>query len=79
MARTEILIDHHLMYALTSDETGQLFLEVAHGGIAMENLVLPLSREEGSLYKTRGKPVLDELAKSLLRDRKRYADRLLGE
>lgn len=65
------------MYALTSDAEGKLFLEVVHGGMAMENLVLPLSSDEEALYKASGKPALDDLAKKVLRNREGFSERFL--
>jgi len=50
------------MYALTQSEAGHLFLEVVVGGIAMENLVVPLSEEEEAAYRSNGKSELDDLA-----------------
>ena len=65
------------MYALTSDEDGQLYLEVMTGGFAMENLVLPLSPSEEALYQANGKPALDHLAKKILKNRREFSERLI--
>ena len=75
--RAPILVDRNLMYALTQDDRGKLFLEVVVGGIAMENRVLPLSAFEQAEYQSKGKLVLDELAKDVLRDRAKFAGRLI--
>ncbi len=71
------MIDRDLMYALTEDRCGQLFLEVLCGGFAMENVVLPLSQEERAAYESAGKTVLDDLARRVAKDRRRFASRIL--
>jgi hypothetical protein len=50
------------MYALTQSKAGHFFLEVVVGGIAMENLIVPLTEDEEAAYKSNGKSELDNLA-----------------
>ncbi len=76
-ARRELLVNRDLMYALTEDRPGQLFLEVLCGGFAMENVILPLSQEERDAYAKVGKEVLDDLARRVAKERRRFSDRII--
>jgi hypothetical protein len=62
MNRNDVFVDQEHLYALTKDDAGGLYLEVACGGFAMYNLVIPLSQEEVADYQIDGKMSLDKLA-----------------
>lgn len=73
--RREVLVDQDRMYALTKTRDGRLYLEVVIGGIAMENLVLPLDEEEMARYTEEGKTFLDGLAAKIARAPSGYRPR----
>lgn len=75
--RNEIFVDQDKMYALTSDDTGQLYLEVVCGGVAMENVVVALNSEEKQRYQSSGKDFLDEMAVRIQHSREQYAGRIV--
>jgi len=76
--RVEIYVDQEKMYALTTDSKGRHFLEVACGGIAVENVVLPLTAEEFQRYNKEGKDFLGHLAGEVRADRTKYSGRIIG-
>lgn len=73
--RNEIFVDQDKMYALTIDETGQLYLEVVCGGVAMENVVVALISEEKRRYQSSGKDFLGEMAVRIRHSREQFAGR----
>jgi hypothetical protein len=77
MDRKELIVDQQHMYALTVDKDGQCYLEVVCGGIAMENMVLPLNREEMESYNLKGKSFLDELSWEICKYKKKFENRFV--
>ena len=75
--RRELLVDRRRMYALTAD-SANMYLEVAFGGIAMENVVVRLTEEEIGAYRQHGKEYLDELAHRIATSRGEYTDRTVN-
>lgn len=79
MSRKEIIIDQEHMYALTMDDENKYFLEVVCGGIAMENIVLPLTTDEIEKYKLKGKSFLDQLSWEVCKKIEKYENRIIYE
>ena len=77
MNRKEIFVDKDQMYALTVDKKGKYYIEVVCGGMAMENLVIPLNDEEIENYQLRGKSFLDDLSWDICKNRKKYEIRII--
>lgn len=76
MKRIELLVDQQKMFALTQDPDGSLFLEVATGGFAMENLVIRLTEEESRKYREEGRAYLNELAYEVQKNTSRFRGRM---
>ena len=75
--RQEVLIDHDRQYVLTADAAGQLYLAVCSGGIAVETVVLALSKSERDQFMVEGKRALDRLALRLAKQRSHYSSRIM--
>ncbi len=79
MSRQEILINQDLMYALTRDDEGNLFIEVVCGGFAMETIVIPISAEEESEYRRHGRSFLDGFSLKICKSLDTFRERCVTE
>lgn len=65
--RSQVFVDRERWYSLSVDDRGRLFLEVATGGSAIEEVTVELSDEQMKEYEQRGKSFLDVLALKIAR------------
>ena len=73
--RKTLFIDHNWMYSLTEGTDGGLYIEVAVGGIAIENYVIPLSAEERQQYSDEGNSFLHRFALNIAKDPMSFTSR----
>ena len=78
MSEEDVFVDQERMYRLFRNRLGEIGIAVLCGGIGMYEVKLLLNDEERREYEARGRRYLDDLARDVAKNLKKYDDRTFG-
>ena len=74
----DIFVDQERMYRAFRNDCGEVGIAVLCGGIGVFEVKLLLNEEERQAYETSGRRYLDDLARDVAKNLKKYEDRTFG-